>query len=151
MDNQLTAQIELIIQKGLEEKTFSLEIIEHIKKLKDDFQNALNNVESLTKQLKSCDEERYRLNNDLAAATQRLDVFIAREAKLVEREKNAEKLAYQLTFQTQRADEIKELFGTVFRNPTILRSKMINNVVPGTNNSYPSTMTTNDTESETII
>ena len=140
-----------IIELALTEKTFSLEVINKIKQLRDDVISLSNMNEQANKTIEDLRKEKIETNNLLEKATNRLANIETRETELVKKEKEQEKLRYELGFQKQRADEIKSLFDTVFRNPVILRSKMVGHVTPpNPSNSYGRTTTTSDSEREEI-
>ena len=141
-------KIEEVITQALTEKTFSLEIIEKIKSLKDGFESAQENIKIQNLALESSNKtiEDLRLKN--SELSTKVKLFEDREIAIASKEKVLEKTEYQLTFQTQRANEIKELFGTVFKNPTLQRS--VFGTIPVMENGYLQQRNSNSTETETI-
>ncbi len=115
-------KIEEILNETLTEKTFNLEIIGKIKTLKDDFQA----LQETNKKQEDLLTERYRqievLTGEKTKLTAKVEGFEKREHEISLKEKELDKNKYELEFQRNRAIEIKELFGIVFRNPVIKES-----------------------------
>ena len=121
MPNYQTA-IDQLLQEAVTEKTFTLDIVDKIKRLKDDFASATKTIEDLRKEKQEMYVESVNLQSEVRRLTNQQDGYDKRLADLVEREARQERLAYELDFQRQRSTEIKELFGIVFRNPVVTRS-----------------------------
>ena len=137
-----------ILDKALVEKTFDLEIVTKIKQLKDEHVTALERIKELEKERASYINIQSDLNRDLQQQKEALLVWRSKEKAIEEAEKGAEKLKYELQFQKDRGNEIKEMFMHVFRNPTIMRSKMTN--VPVSQNGYISNQSGSENETEHI-
>lgn len=137
-----------IIELALTEKTFSLEVIDKIKSLRDDVISLSEKLEQANKTIEDLRKEKTEINFLLNKANEKLSNIDTRETELIKKEKEQEKLRYELSFQQQRANEIKELFSTVFRNPVILKSATKQTPYGGQNGNYPSTIQTNETETK---
>ncbi len=112
-------KIEEVLTQALTEKTFSLEIIEKIKSLRDGFiQN-----ENIIKQQIIKIEELSKQNSEITSYNIKLQNIVesyeTREKDLEQKEKKSDKVLYELDFQKKRADEIRELFQIVFKNPVV--------------------------------
>ena len=144
-------KISSIVEEVLTEKTFSLEIVTKIKALKDDFDDLIKVHDEAKREI----EFQQKTNKDLREVNQTLlsenTAYKAREDELEKKEKAADKVIYELEFQKKRGDEIKELFGIVFKNPVVRESAYKNGSVPvpGNNGSYPTTMTSSESETKT--
>ncbi len=114
--------IDQILQEAVTEKTFTLDIVDKIKRLKNDFALATKKIEDLRKEKQEVYAESVNLKSEVRQLTDQQDGYDKRLADLVKREAQQERLAYELDFQRQRSTEIKELFGIVFRNPVVTRS-----------------------------
>ena len=142
--------IDQLLQEAVTEKTFTLDIVDKIKRLKDDFASATKTIEDLRKEKQEACTESLNLQSKVYQLTDQQDGYDKRLADLVEREAQQERLAYELDFQRQRSTEIKELFGIVFRNPVVTRSAIGSSSEP--NASTPGygyiSKSTNTTETE---
>ena len=151
-------QIDAIINQAVAEKTFSLEVINQIKELKEDFESAQKDVENLQKKLDKKIEEIDKLNSERAEAAEnitklqtKIDEFEANIKAIEERERKVEKVEWDACFQKQRADEIKQIFEFTLRSPMIRRSISESAQVPvSTRDGYASTVSTNRTVTETV-
>ena len=140
-----------IVEEALTEKTFSLEIVTKIKTLKDDFEKLTVTNEGQGRRITDLEMENksiHAINEKLLAEN---NAYKAREDELEKKEKAADKVIYELEFQKKRGDEIKELFGVVFKNPVVRETAYKNGSVPvpGNNGSYPTTMTSTESETKT--
>jgi organic radical activating enzyme len=142
-------QIEEIIETALTEKTFSLEIIEKIKSLRDGFAEAIEKNKELEEDLRKLRAEHSVTVEKLSKTKLTLEECQIREAELVKREKEQDKKDYELEFQKKRAEEVKELFGIVFRNPTLKESVYKNTTVPISQNGYIQSATGSESEQKT--
>lgn len=147
MDYQV--KIDEILTQAVTEKTFSLEIIEKIKSLRD----AVNVMEVQSKLDKKTTDDLNKTLMDVRGnysdISIKLEAYKKRETELATKEKVAERQDYALQFQKARADEIKEMFMHVFRNPTIVRSASHNRNTPIASNGYVSTWNENGVENST--
>lgn len=142
MDYQ--TQIEEVLTQAITEKTFSLEIIEKIKSLKDGFEANKKLVDSLNERIESLVTNNKQLSFDLNNARIKLDTYLKREEEILKKEKELDRNNYELQFQKNRANEIKELMMIVFKNPIVRKSTFLNN------NDYGTSKTTNGGETQEI-
>jgi len=129
-------EINSIIERALTEKTFNLEIIEEIKKLRElpgMIEEANKRIEVLVKE-----------NTEIFS---QLNVFKGKEADLVKREEEITKRerAQELTdVKNQSKDlilkEYKDVMNLVFRNTTVRENIYSNKQVQVSNNGYSSQM-----------
>lgn len=142
-------KISTIVEEALTEKTFNLEIITKIKTLKDDFEQLtvknegqsrrINDLETENKSIRTINEKLLADNN----------AYKVRENEIAKSEKEADKSKYELEFQKKRGDEIKELFGIVFKNPVVQQQVYRNTSIPTPNGSYMSNVSENETVTHT--
>lgn len=144
-------KISEIIEQVLTEKTFNLEIVEKIKRLREDVSFLTSEVERLNKEKEDLEKRNEDLSQKLADTEESLNSLKSKEKEILKREKNIEKMQYELEFQKARAEEIRQLFEIVFRNPTVLRTRTIENLVQTPGNSYPTVHTTKEQEKEEIV
>ena len=144
-------KISTIVEEALTEKTFNLEIITKIKALKDDFETVTKENEDLEKQVTFFQNANDVLSVENTQVIAENTAYKAREDALATKEKAADKQAYELEFQTKRAVEIRELFGIVFRNPTVQTSVMRNTQKPVENGSCLNYVSESETTTETIL
>ena len=144
---ETTKKIEEIIEIAITEKTFSLDIIDKIKSLKDEFENVQDQLKVAHIKI----DDQTRIIND---KTEEIEKLRGRITELTEfkntHEKKAKEYAkteYELSFQKSRAEEIKELFGIVFKNPVVQRSVTENKNSNDPNN-YQSNKSENSTKTE---
>lgn len=144
-------KISSIVEEALTEKTFSLEIITKIKQLKDDFDVLVASSEVSKKRIIELETENKSLHSINDRITEENKTWQLRENQIIEAEKVADKKTYELSFQTKRAEEIKELFGIVFKNPVVRETAYKNGNIPVANgNGYPTTMSSTESETKTI-
>lgn len=141
-------KIDEVIDQALTEKTFSLEIIEKIKSLRDGFQTALEKIDILEKNGIHDAKIIIDLRQDKEALTKKVNDFTSREGALAEKEKQQDKSAYELDFQRKRAEEIKELVSLVFRNSILKETSWKSQNIPVPNGSGYHNMA-NGSENET--
>lgn len=112
-------KIEEILAQTLTEKTFSLEIVDKIKTLKDDFESSQKLIDSLREKSLHNEKMITNLEERNTKLQELVNSYTIREKEISDKEKKLEKTNYELQFQTKRGDEIKELFGIVFKNPIV--------------------------------
>jgi len=115
-------KIEEVLTQALTEKTFSLEIIEKIKSLKDGFEASQLLLKTNTEVIDNLNKQIIILRKDQES----LNEYKKRESEIKDKENSLAKKDYELEFQKNRANEIKELMTIVFRNPTILENSCRN-------------------------
>lgn len=150
MNKDYKSKVDEILEQALTEKTFSLEIVEKIKALRDDFKTVSDKNEELTKSLNDKIVTITSLTNTNNSLNLELTAYKYRERAISDAEKKADKINYELVFQTQRANEIKELFGIVFKNPVVRENAYKTISTPVSSNGYVNTYTGTDNESKTI-
>jgi hypothetical protein len=153
---KFTNELQAIIDQAITEKTFSLEVIDRIKEMKDSISALESNLEVAQETIKARDARITELNNSLFEANGRLlateellDGWKKREADVVKREIDQRLVDNERMFQTRRGDEMKEIVMAMCKNPTFVQTKSVQKqqVMPPNNNGlYPSTYTLNDSE-----
>jgi len=138
-------KIDEVLTQALTEKTFSLEIIEKIKSLKDGFEANTKLVDELSERLKFTTKQNEELRTTISDTNSKLDAYIKRESEIKTKEIALDKTNYELDFQKNRANEIKELMMIVFKNP-VVRSNVYRNGNNG--NDYVNETVSTTTEQE---
>lgn len=143
-------KISTIVEEALTEKTFSLEIITKIKALKDVFESVTNQNVELEKQVTFFQGANATLSTENTKVIAQNEAYKSREVELAKKEKEADKKEYELAFQTKRGNEIKELFGIVFKNPTTQSMILRNTSGQDLNGNYRSG-NENETVTKTVL
>lgn len=151
-------KIDKIVEEALSDKTFSLEVVQRIKQLKDDLEELENKKEELTEKLELSDKNYQEVKALLTKKTEEHDVLFQtveewekREAGLIKRETKMELVEQRANMEAASRSEIKELVGLLFKNPVVRKTKLVGHVTPSaTQGGYPVINSTNDVEEESI-
>lgn len=126
-----TEQFEQLLQEIVQEKTFSFDAVEQIKKLKKDYEDLLekneNTVALLEDTKRQLEEERQvaaGLQNTLDYSLGELKKWEEREKELIEKENRQEVKDVRLECANQSKNDMMEMMRVVFRNPVAQRSVM---------------------------
>lgn len=143
-------EVNKLIEKALVEKTFSLEIVEQIKKMRDDYIS----MEASLKSSKENNDNLFKRNQELETENTTLkarDVNVSSREKVV-KEKEDKQALEELKLQNaiESKKEIKELFGIVFKNPVVRSNVYKNTSVPVAQNGYVSNLSGSESENSTI-
>lgn len=141
--------IQKILDQALTEKTFSLDVIDRIKALRDSCVSLEDVNKKATERIAWLEKESAEWKTKYDAANGVAAEWSKRSVEVMNREKVADLKEQELKFQTSRGNEIKEMFMHVFRNPTVYRSRSVGHAIPTGNGCY-STTTTSDSETESI-
>jgi regulator of replication initiation timing len=143
-----TDEITKLVEKVLVEKTFSLEIIDQIKKIRDDY----NDLEKKFKEKETINKELYETNLKLSTENSDLkskgESVSNREKIVAEKESKQALNDLELKQAQESKTEIKELFGIVFKNPIVRENVYKNKAIP--NNQYGGYNTASESENKTI-
>lgn len=148
----MTDHIKIInetLEKALIEKTFTLDVIEAIKKTRDENIKLVEDNKRITEIYDIKCKEVNKLSGDLTTATSKLTNIESRESAVRLKEIENYKIEMNQEHHRQRAEEMKDIIRIIFSNPTILRSRSTNtpvNTQYGVNN-----YTGNENETETIM
>ena len=119
------------INKAVEEKTFSIEVLQRIA----DLRTSIVVKDELLKSIEASRDSYLKQYNvtsaELVLAKEQLAKWAAREKELSEREKAFIKLECQVEMQKALAAQSKEFVGLIFRNQTIMTSKLESIAVDG--------------------
>lgn len=147
MEKTLELQLNDLLQKILTEKTLSVEAMDVVKNLSKEHKELKELVELKQELIKNRDEEIGVLKEENTKLKNSIDSWLQKESNLVDREKAVTDIEHQkellnkdITHQKERSDEMKEVFGIVFKN-TITRKKVQGQVpvaVPGFKGNYGS-------------
>lgn len=149
-------KIDKIVEEALSDKTFSLEVVQRIKQLKDDLESLEAEKEKLTEKLELSDKNYHEVKALLAKKTEEHDVLSQtveewekREEGLIKRETKVELVEQRANMEAASRTEIKELVGLLFKNPVVRKTRLVGHVTPNsTPGSYPNISSTNDVEEE---
>ena len=130
--------IDLIIEKALTEKTFTLEIIDEIKKLRE-LPDALEKAKT---QIDVLLEEKTELLTKVGVFQAKEDEVKTREATLVKREREQELKEVEFKWKDYLLADYKNMMSLVFRNTTIRESRL--GSVPVESNGYIQTQSTSE-------
>lgn len=122
-------EVDSIVEKAVTEKTFSLEIIDQIKKLKElpkKLEEADERIEILTK-------ENARLTVDNTALVKKADDVVRREKAVAEKEQEQKIIDERNKGIVTRLQDNKDMMTLIFRNTTIRENRF--GIVPIADNS----------------
>jgi chromosome segregation ATPase len=132
-------KIDAIVEEALTEKTFSLEVVQKIKALKDDLadlQEANNkwredfNDQKIT--LGKETSERLRLEERVEKLQQDIEGWESREDNLIKREISQSLLDLRANMNEQFYHELKDLVGIIFKNPVTIKQVNKQEATPNT-------------------
>lgn len=130
---EITKEIDDIIEKALVDKTFSLEVIEKIKELKErviELDSVKEENKNLKKSLTTAETEIGYKEGALENWNKREEELKTREAKVTESETKAASAETRLS-------DYKEMFGIVFRNPVLKETVFKSSQVQRESGGYP--------------
>lgn len=116
-------QIAEILDQALTEKSFSLEIIDKIKVLKDGFKESQDTNDYLSRRVENLETGNKELQGTVDNLRDRNKKLEDASAAVDTERKAQEKVKYELEFQKQRANEMKEIVGMVFANPVVFTER----------------------------
>ena len=140
------AEILTAINRLIDEKTFSLEAVEAIKKMRDELSRVTELAEKNAKDFEHAAKLATTYLRDLTEAKNRLEGIEKRENDVALREKEATKLELKAEYQTSRGNEMKELISLVFSHPVLRRTAWKDIPVPGGYGTQRTTETEETTE-----
>lgn len=105
------------IEKLLTERTFSLEIVEKVKTLRDRLEAAEARNTELTKKLDTLQQNYDLRGKELKSANDELILARKRDVELAAREKEADKLKFERDQHVERRQEMLDILGVVFKSP----------------------------------
>lgn len=142
-------EVNKLIEKALMEKTFSLEIVDQIKRMRDDYismETSLERTTELNKGLVKINTELSEQNNKLTAH----DEDVSSREKVVKEKEDKQALeTLKLQHAIEGKKDIKELFGIVFKNPVVRSNVYKNTSVPVSVNGYVNTHAGSENENST--
>lgn len=126
MNNQVITKIEEILKQANLESTLSLEALQQVVKLKEDFVKNETKIEELKNENSKLNEKVRNLETKNSEQEKALNEFKAREKTLKEGEIKLLEENFKLKYFQSRGDEMKEILGMALRN-TEVRKMMFNN------------------------
>lgn len=136
METNYENKINSIIEEAVTEKTFSLDIINKIKALRDDF-SVISKSYELLKDVHERQSDSYKkITDEYNKLLERVNSFEKRESELILREKQLDIQDLKLKHADEKYVITKELFGIVFKNPVVKEQAFKNTSTPLSNNGY---------------
>lgn len=126
MNNQVITKIEEILKQANLESTLSLEALQQVVKLKEDFVKNETKIEELKNENSKLNEKVRNLETKNSEQEKALNDFKSREKTLKEGEIKLLEENFKLKYFQARGDEMKEILGLALRN-TEVRKIMFNN------------------------
>jgi predicted RNase H-like nuclease (RuvC/YqgF family) len=136
-------QIDHIIETALTEKTFTFEIIDEIKKLKE----LPPIVEELNKKVNELNSEKEQLKSELDTLKLMTESVKKREQDVLVKERTLELKEVENIWKDNLLNEYKNMMSLVFRNTTIRENKF--GTVPVERNGYVESASTNENTDRT--
>jgi len=155
-------KLDAIVEEVVTEKTFSLEVVNRIKALKDEFELLQKDHKKVQEDLKEerkvhkeTAEERNTLKTALEESTKRLEAWETRAKDIIARETKQTLVEQRAEFADRNTQNIYNLAALVFRNPTFVTNSQEDTVhVPQINQNgtqtYPITIPTKKRVEKTI-
>ena len=144
-----TKKIEEIITEATTQKTFSLEVLGKIKELKDGFDYLVEEEKLNVAAIQNFRTEQGMLKLEVSKLLEENLGLKAKEANVIEREKKQDLNDLTLKHLEEQRNLVLRMFETVFKNPTIQRSRF-GSVPVGGQNGYVNNGNTSETETETV-
>lgn len=126
MNNQILTKIEEILKQANLESALSLEALQQVVKLKEDFVKNETKIEELKNENSKLNEKIRNLETKNSEQEKALNEFKSREKTLKEGEIKLLEENFKLKYFQARGDEMKEILGMALRN-TEVRKMMFNN------------------------
>lgn len=139
--------IDAILAGAVEEKTFSLEAVERIKKMRDEYAAMTTSLATCEENLKTSQAALTSAQIENSAFKQREMDLVSREEKVAEKEKKQELNEAELKHAKERHTDVLSMFSIVFKNPAVRETVYRNTSTPIAQNGYATTV--NGTENET--
>lgn len=127
VDNKVISKIEEILKQANLESTLSLEALQQVVKLKEDFQKGEDRIILLKEENQKLNEKISKLESEKNTNEKIIKDFKAREDALKQGELKLLEENFKLKYFQSRGDEMKEIVGMALRN-TEVRKMMFNNV-----------------------
>lgn len=143
-------EINKILDKAVIEKTFSLEAIDHIKNLRDEWTKTMEINSRYGDSVKRMGQEIIDLRAENSYLKNYQEAVLKREEELLKKERVQEIVILQKEFSDRRANEIKEIFGIVFKNPIVRETVYKNSIVP-VSGAYGTMTSMSTSENETKV
>ena len=126
IDNKVISKIEEILKQANLESTLSLEALQQVVKLKEDFQKGEEKLEALKETNQKLNDKISKLESEKSDNEKIIKDFKAREDALKQGELKLLEENFKLKYYQARGDEMKEIVGMALRN-TEVRKMMFNN------------------------
>lgn len=146
------SKVELLIEQMVQEKTFSLDALEAVKKLRDAAGIQSARLMQLEKDLETFNKVNAELKTANATLLSRVDTLTAREVAVASREATMTKLELERAVALAKAETFNHCFDKVFANRQIRESvtEVGNRAIMNPNNSYPSSAPENNSVTRTV-
>lgn len=148
VDNKVISKIEEILKQANLESTLSLEALQQVVKLKEDFQKSEDRIVLLREENQKLNEKISKLESKNNENEKIIKDFKTREEALKQGELKLLEENFKLKYFQARGDEMKEIVGMALRN-TEVRKMMFNNVTT-TGHTDPYNTTTNVNSNENV-
>lgn len=143
-------EINKFLDKIIVEKTFSLEAVGQIKKMGDEYVVMETKLKDVLEDRKNISDQNTVLSIENNKLKER-DADVSKREIIVKDKENKQALNdLRLEHANIRANEIRELFGVVFKNPVVRSNVYKSNSVPVAQNGYVGTHNGNETENRTV-
>ena len=138
-------EINVLIEKAVNEKTFSLEALDSIKRMRDDFKAIEDTYQRTEEAYRKQSAEMSNIQSENISLKEKAGDVTRREKEVEKKEKEIYIMELNLKHAEQRREDISHMFETVFRNTTI-RESVTRYGSKSSNNGYANE---NTNESET--
>ncbi len=151
MNNPILTKIEDILKQANLESTLSLEALQQVVKLKEDFTKHETKIEELRKEISNLNDKNNKLETKKSEQEKVIADYKAREKALKDGEIKLLEENFKLKYYESRGNEMKEILGMALRNTEVRKDmfKHTNSNSSGdayNNSSVTNTSTENITE-----
>ena len=135
-NNIVLTKIEEILKQANLESALSLEALQQVVKLKEDFIKNETKIEELKKEVSNLTEKNRNLETKNSEQEKVINEFKAREKTLKDGEIKLLEENFKLKYFQSRGDEMKEILGMALRNTEIRRDMFKNSNINTTSSDY---------------
>lgn len=149
MNNQVLAKIEDILKQANLESTLSLEALQQVVKLKEDFTKNERKIEELRNEVSNLNDKNRVLEEKTSNQEKVITEYKAREKTLKDGEIKLLEENFKLKYYESRGNEMKEILGMALRNTEIRRDMFKHSTSNGNGDLYNNNSTSTNHENIT--
>ncbi len=149
MNNPILTKIEDILKQANLESTLSLEALQQVVKLKEDFTKHETKIEELRKEISNLNDKNNKLETKKSEQEKVIADYKAREKALKDGEIKLLEENFKLKYYESRGNEMKEILGMALRNTEVRKDMFKHTNSNSSGDAYNNSSATN-TSTENI-